>query len=255
MLILLSPAKTLNFKIQSQTESFSQPIFADKSADLVKVIRRYSPSSLQKLMSINAQLADLNVQRYLDWRLPFTPENAKQALLVFNGEVYNGLKAGTLTPEDLEYAQNHLLILSGLYGVLRPLDLMQPYRLEMGTKLKVGRKKDLYDFWGNQITDFINETMKNTGQKYLINLASDEYVSVLNKDKLKAEVITPQFKDFSSGSYKFITVFGKKARGMMARFIIKNRIEEVERLKLFDEDGYFFSHNLSAGNTWVFTRG
>ncbi|MBE0640375.1 MAG: peroxide stress protein YaaA [Bacteroidales bacterium] len=255
MLILLSPAKTLNFNIKPQTQSYTQPVFAEKSAELVIVLKRFSPSILQKLMSINPKLAELNVQRYLDWSLPFTPDNARQALLVFNGEVYNGLKAGTLTPDELDYAQNHLLILSGLYGALRPLDLIQPYRLEMGTKLKIGRKNDLYAFWGDQITGFINETLKNTGQKYVINLASDEYFDVIRTEKLNAEIITPQFKDFSNGSYKFITVFGKKARGMMARFIIQKKVEEVEQLKLFDEEGYYFNENLSKGNTWVFTRG
>jgi cytoplasmic iron level regulating protein YaaA (DUF328/UPF0246 family) len=255
MLILLSPAKTLNFNIQPQTKNYAAPLFPEKAKELVQLLRKFSPPQLQKLMSINPKLADLNVQRYLDWELPFTPDNSKQALLVFNGEVYNGLKAETLTAGDLDYAQNHLLILSGLYGALRPLDLMQPYRLEMGTKLKNKKGNDLYAFWGDQITDLVNNRMKENGQKYLINLASDEYFSVLNKAKLNAEIITPQFKDYSNGSYKFLTVYGKKARGMMARFIIKNRIEEVEKLKLFDAEGYFYNDQLSEGATWVFTRG
>lgn len=255
MLILLSPAKTLNFEIEPQTTNFSEPLFPKQAAELVEILKKYPPPRLQKLMSINPNLADLNAQRYMEWHLPFTPENAKQALLVFKGEVYNGLKADTLNPDDVDYAQNHLLILSGLYGALRPLDLMQPYRLEMGTKLKNKKGKDLYAFWGDKITELVNKQMKDNGQKYLINLASDEYFSVLNKGKLNAEIITPQFKDYSNGSYKFLTVYGKKARGMMARFIIKNRIENVEHLKLFDEEGYFFNEKLPKDNTWLFTRG
>lgn len=255
MLILLSPAKTLNFNIQPQTKNYSAPLFPDKAKELVQLLRKFSPPQLQKLMSINPKLADLNVQRYLDWELPFTPDNAKQSLLVFNGEVYNGLKAPTLSAEDLDYAQERLLVLSGLYGALRPLDLMQPYRLEMGTKLKSKKGNDLYAFWGDQITAYVNQQIKAGGHKFLINLASDEYFSVLSKEKLNADIITPQFRDFSNGSYKFLTVYGKKARGMMARFIIKNRIEEVEQLKLFDENGYYFNEQLSEGSTWVFTRG
>jgi uncharacterized protein len=255
MLILLSPAKTLNFNIEPQTKNYTAPLFPEKADELVKILRKYPPSQLQKMMSINPNLADLNVQRYLDWGLPFTPDNARQALLVFKGEVYNGLKAETFTSGDLAYAQEHLLILSGLYGALRPLDLMQPYRLEMGTKLKNKKGKDLYAFWGDQITELVNKQMQNNGQKYLINLASEEYFSVLNKAKLNAEIITPQFKDFSNGSYKFLTVYGKKARGMMARFIITNQLEEVEKLKLFDAEGYFYNDQLSDGATLVFTRG
>jgi len=255
MVIVISPAKTLNFDIQPQTEIFSQPDFTNESAGLIEVLRKYSPSRLQKLMSINSNLAQLNASRFMDWTLPFSPENAKQAILVFKGEVYNGLKADTLTESDLEYSQNHLRILSGLYGALRPLDLMQPYRLEMGTKLKVKTKKDLYQYWGLKLTEHVNALMESTNQKYLINLASNEYFKSLDPKKLKAEIITPTFKDYKNGTYKFLTVYGKKARGMMARFIIKNRIEEVEKLKLFEEDGYYYNDQLSQGNNWVFTRG
>lgn len=255
MIIVISPAKTINFEITPQTKTFSQPAFTEQSEKLVEVLRKFAPSRLQKLMRINPKLAELNATRFLQWSLPFTAENAKQALLVFNGEVYNGLKAETLSEQDLNYAQEHLRILSGLYGVLRPLDLIQPYRLEMGTKLKVGRKTDLYNFWGYLLTDHINEVFKNTNQKYLINLASGEYFKALDHQKLRVEIITPVFKDFSGGEYKFLTVYGKKARGMMARFILQNRIEEVEKIKLFDEDGYYYNDQLSHGNNWVFTRG
>lgn len=255
MIILLSPAKTLNFEIQPQTDNFSQPDFTSEAETIVNVLRKYSPARLQELMRINPKLAELNASRYLEWHLPFTPENAMQALLVFKGEVYNGLKAESLTEADLLFAQDHLRILSGLYGILRPLDLMQPYRLEMGANLKINRKKDLYHFWGNKLTAHLNELLEGTDQKFIINLASDEYFNAINPRKLNAKIIKPVFKDYSGGSYRFITVYGKKARGMMSRFIIQNRIVEAEKLKLFDEEGYFYNDQLTSGNTWVFTRG
>ncbi|MCF8364276.1 MAG: peroxide stress protein YaaA [Bacteroidales bacterium] len=255
MVVLISPAKTLNYNIQPQTSIFSLPDFLHESGQIVDVLKKYSPSRLQKLMSINPDLATLNATRFMDWMLPFTPDNAKQAIMVFNGEVYNGLKANTLTEADLLFAQDRLRILSGLYGALRPLDLMQPYRLEMGTSLKVKRKKNLYDFWGNKITGHINTLLESTGAKYLINLASNEYFDAINRKKIKAEIITPVFKDYKNGGYKFLTVYGKKARGMMVRFIIKNRVEDAEQLKLFDDEGYFYNDKLSEGNNWVFTRG
>jgi uncharacterized protein len=255
MLIVISPAKTLNYTIQSPTQHYTLPAFRQEAAELVDVLRKYSPEKLQKLMHINSKLAGLNATRFMEWHLPFTTENAQRALLVFNGEVYNGLLASTLPEADLIYAQDHLRILSGLYGALRPLDLMQPYRLEMGTKLKVKRKTDLYKFWGTKITEHLREVMESTGQQYLINLASNEYFKSIDTSKLPASVITPVFKDFSGGTYKFLTVYGKKARGMMARYIIQNRIENAEQLKLFDAEGYFFNEQLSKGNEWVFTRG
>ncbi len=255
MLIVLSPAKTLDFDIQPQTEVFTQPRFLDQAAELVENLKQYTPPQLQKIMKINAKLADLNVQRFADWRLPFNTENAKPAVLVFKGEVYNGLKADSFSTDDLLYSQDHLRILSGLYGVLRPLDLMQPYRLEMGIKLKTKKGIDLYKYWGDQITDDINLTLKETGQKYLINLASEEYFSAINKEKLDAEVVTPVFKDFKNGTYKFMTVFGKKARGMMARYLIANRITDVAQIKMFEEEGYYYNDLMSEGNTFVFTRG
>jgi len=255
MVIIIAPAKTLNFDIQAQTKKFSLPDFAIESAQLVEILRKYSPSGLQKLMKINPDLAALNATRYLKWGLPFSPENAKQALLVFNGEVFNGLKALSLSEADLLFAQDRLRILSGLYGALRPLDLIQAYRLEMGTRLKVNRKNNLYQFWGSKITGHINDLLQSTNQKHLINLASNEYFKVLDKAKIDAEIITPVFKDFKNGEYKFITVYGKKARGLLARFIIENRIADVEKIKLFDVEGYYYNHHLTKGNNWVFTRG
>ncbi|MFP4471928.1 MAG: YaaA family protein, partial [Bacteroidales bacterium] len=178
-----------------------------------------------------------------------------QALLVFKGEVFNGLKADSLTEDDLLYAQDHLRILSGFYGVLRPLDLMQPYRLEIGTNLKNKRGKNLYEFWGDKITKAIGEALDASGSRVLINLASNEYFKSIDTKKLDAEIITPAFKDSKDGTYKFITLYGKNARGMMTRFILKNRPEDAESLKLFDEDGYFYNEQLSKENKWVFTRG
>jgi uncharacterized protein len=255
MLIVLSPSKTLDFDIEPQTDSFSQPQLLDQAAELAKLLKEYTPLQLRKLMKINAKLANLNVQHYQDWHTPFHPDNAKQAALVFKGEVYSGLSADRFSKDDLDYAQDHLRILSGLYGILRPLDLMQPYRLEMGIKLKTKKGIDLYTYWGDQITEAINSTLEATGQNYLINLASVEYFKALNKEKLKAEIVTPIFMDYKNGAYKFMTVYGKKARGMMARFILRKRLKDVEQIKLFEEDGYYFNEQMSEGTTWVFTRG
>ncbi len=255
MLILISPAKTLDFDIPEKAINPSQPEFLAEAQLLVDKLKKYNPKKLQELMHINPKLADLNAKRYMDWYLPFTEENARQALQVFKGEVFTGLKAEDLNPDELNFSQDHLRILSGLYGVLRPLDLIQAYRLEMGTKLKTRKGKDLYQFWGKKITNSINTALKNSSQNIIINLASNEYFNSIDKKKLDAEVYTPTFKDYKNGTYKFLTVYGKRARGMMARFIIKNKITEVEKLKLFDDDGYYYHDNMSEGRSWVFTRG
>ena len=255
MLIILSPSKTLDFSLQPKTQHYTIPQFLKEADQLVKVLKKFSHKDLQELMSINYKLADLNVKRFFDWRLPFDPDTAKHAVLAFKGEVYNGLKADEFDENDLLEAQNHLLILSGLFGVLRPLDLILPYRLEMGTKLTNAKGADLYNFWGNKITKSVNLSIGQNNHKFLINLASAEYFRVLDAARIKCKIITPTFKDFSNGEYRFLTVYGKKARGTMARFIIKNRINDIESLKLFDEDGYNFNHTLSKGNDWVFTRG
>ena len=255
MLILLSPAKTLDFNISPQTRNFTQPEFLDEASTLVNILRKYTPKQLQELMSINPGLADLNTKRFFDWHLPFTPENAKQALLVFKGEVYTGLEAQNFSQDDLEFAQDHLRILSGLFGVLRPLDLIQPYRLEMGTRLKTRKGADLYEFWGGKITKSIKKAMAESGGNLLVNLASNEYFKSLDAKKLGAKIITPVFKDFHNGQYRFLTIYGKRARGMMTRFIIQNQISNPEDIKSFDEDGYIFNPGLSKGNEWVFTRG
>ena len=255
MLILISPAKTLDFDIPNLQNPSTQPEFLDEAQYLVDGLKKLSPSRLQDLMKINPKLADLNAKRFMDWHQPFTTDNAKPALLVFKGEVFTGLKADGFCADDLDFAQTHLRILSGLYGILRPLDLIQPYRLEMGTKLKTTKGKALYQFWGNKITESINRALKETGQNLIVNLASNEYFNSIDKAKLDADIITPTFKDYSNGQYKFLTVYGKRARGMMARFIIRNRITEADNLKLFDEDGYYYNDKMSRDKNLVFTRG
>jgi uncharacterized protein len=207
-----------------------------------------------KLMDINPKLAELNASRFNRWSLPFTQENAKAAILMFNGEVYNGLKANTLSLKELKYAQDHLRILSGIYGILRPLDIIQAYRLEMGTGLKVGRKKNLYAFWGDKITENINRELAGHKEKVLLNLASIEYFGALNLKKINARILSCTFKEERNGKFQFVTIFGKKARGLMTRFIIQNRIEKAGDLKHFEEEGYFFNDRLSKENEWVFTR-
>ena len=255
MLILLSPAKTLDFDVPNLQVPSTQPEFLDEAQYLVDGLKKLSPPRLQDLMKINPKLADLNAKRYMDWHQPFTVDNAKPALLVFKGEVFTGLKANGFYTDDLAFAQRHLRILSGLYGALRPLDLIQPYRLEMGTKLKTGKDKGLYQFWGNKITESIGRALKETGQNLIVNLASNEYFNSIDKTKLDADIITPTFKDYSNGQYKFLTVYGKRARGMMARFIIRNRIVDADSLKLFDEDGYYYNDKMSNDKNLVFTRG
>lgn len=254
MLIVISPAKSLDFETTPVTSKYTVPEFLEDSEKLVGRLKKMSPRQLSKLMSISKDLGELNFHRYQNWNLPFTIENAKQAILAFNGDVYQGLQASTLTNETLELAQSRLRILSGLYGVLKPLDLIQPYRLEMGTKLNYYRSKDLYAFWNPTITKKINEAVKESGSSVLINLASNEYFKSIDKKKLHAEIITPEFKDLKNGSYKMISFFAKKARGMMTRFILENNITEVENLQAFDSEGYVFNPNLSKPCTPVFTR-
>lgn len=254
MLIVISPAKSLDFETPPVTSKYTMPEFLDESEKLVGRLKKMSPKQLSKLMSISKDLGELNFQRYQNWNLPFTPENAKQAVLAFNGDVYQGLQASLLSEEELELAQQKLRILSGLYGVLKPLDLMQPYRLEMGTKLKYYRSKDLYAFWNPIITKKINETVEASGSKVLINLASNEYFKSIDKKKLKAEIVTPEFKEQKNGGYQMISFFAKKARGLMTRFILENNITEVENLQAFDAEGYVFNPRLSKPNNPVFTR-
>jgi cytoplasmic iron level regulating protein YaaA (DUF328/UPF0246 family) len=254
MLTVLSPAKTLDFETQSGTTTHSIPDFLDNTSELISVLRQQSPGQLKKLMKISDLLANLNAQRYQDWTLPLTMDNARQAILAFKGDVYLGLQADTFSQRDLNFAQKHLRILSGLYGVLKPLDLIQPYRLEMSTKLETSAGKNLYQFWGDSLTRKIEADLKGQRSKVLINLASNEYFKSLQTGKPGFKVINPVFKDYNNGSYKVLGFFAKKARGLMANYIIKNRVNQAEDLKSFNSDGYRFNKTLSNENNWVYTR-
>ncbi|NOU59793.1 peroxide stress protein YaaA [Marinifilum caeruleilacunae] len=254
MLIVISPAKSLDFESSVPTKLHSDAGFTKDAEQLIKILRKLKVDEIQELMSVSPKLAQLNFERFHQWSLPFTSENAKQALLAFKGDVYTGIDADSLTDKDFEYAQSKLRILSGLYGVLKPMDLIQAYRLEMGKKLGNRRGKDLYEFWGDRITKSINQDLKEYGHKNLINLASNEYFKSINSKKINADIVTPAFKDLKNGQYKMISFFAKKARGLMTRFIIQNEITNPEDLKAFDLDGYIFNPNLSKENAPVFTR-
>jgi cytoplasmic iron level regulating protein YaaA (DUF328/UPF0246 family) len=240
MLIVVSPAKTLDYESPLATEKFTQPDLVSYSKELIEVCRKLTPADVSSLMKVSDKIADLNVGRFQEWSETFTTDNARQAILAFKGDVYTGLEAETLSDADFDYAQDHLRMLSGLYGLLKPLDLMQPYRLEMGTKLANDKGTNLYQFWGNVITDKLNEAIAAQGDNVLINLASNEYFKAVKPKNLDAQVITPIFKDCKNGQYKVISFYAKKARGMMARYIIENRIESVADLTKFDVAGYYF---------------
>lgn len=254
MLAVISPAKTLDFETPPLTDAFTTPDFLDHSQMLIAKLRRISGRKLCSLMSISQDLAALNCQRYQDWNPPFTPANAKPALMAFKGDVYTGFDLDTFADEDFFRAQAHLRILSGLYGLLRPLDLIQPYRLEMGTKLATRRGKDLYKFWAGIVTAALNEAIAASGSAVLINLASNEYYGAVERKRLKARVVSPVFKDRKNGEYKIISFFAKKARGAMSDFFIRNRISEPEGLKEFAGLGYAFQPDQSTNDSFVFTR-
>lgn len=253
MLVVISPAKKLSVE-GKKPDWFTAPQFIEHSEKLIKELRKYSPKKLQQLMSISDDLAQLNVERYQQWTTNHDAENTKQALFTFTGEVYAGLNATSFKKNELEYAQQHLRILSGLYGVLKPMDAIHAYRLEMGTKLKIGKKSNLYEFWGDTIVKEINNTLKANNDKVLVNLASNEYFKAVNKKKLATPVITPVFKDFTNGQYKTVMVYAKKARGAMAAFIMKNKIKTIEELTAFDTDGYLFNEEASSPKELVFLR-
>jgi hypothetical protein len=253
MLTVISPAKTLDFDTPPTTQTYSQPRFLPQSEKLINTLRKMSAADIASLMKLSDKLAGLNVARYQSWQTPFDLDNAKQAVLAFQGDVYTGLNAETLDEEQLAFAQNHLRILSGLYGVLKPLDLIQPYRLEMGTKLENAKGKDLYTFWGSEIRQSLQaeEAMQD---EVLINLASNEYFKAVEAKKLSARIITPVFKDWKNGQYKMISFYAKKARGMMSRYIIEHQIQDPDRIKKFDTDGYRFNADMSKKDEWVFIR-
>jgi len=254
MLAVISPAKTLDFETPPLTNIHTEPEFLEDSQQLIARLRRLSAREIGSLMSISPALVKLNQERYRDWNPPFTPENAKPALMAFKGDVYTGFDLETFKQADFQRAQKRLRILSGLYGVLRPLDLIQPYRLEMGTRLSTRRAKDLYGFWKPTVTKALNEALGESGDDTLVNLASNEYFNAVNKKELNARIVTPVFKDEKNGVYKVISFFAKKARGAMSDFLIRNRVSKPEDLKDFDGLGYRFDPDLSQADTWVFTR-
>ena len=255
MIIIISPSKTLDFEKPITNQSHTLPEFVKEASILIKPLRKLSVDQLINLMGISPKLAQLNQERFYLWRPEFTPESSRQALYAFRGDVYTGLDADSLSPSDIDAAQKQLRILSGLYGLLRPLDLIRPYRLEMGIQLSVGRNQNLYEFWQKKITAKVREDLDKSGSNLLINLASVEYSKAIDPKKLKAEVIAPEFREAKDGTYKIISFFAKKARGMMTRFILQNGIESEDQLQAFDSDGYCFNRRLSEKGRPVFTRG
>lgn len=256
MIIVLSPAKSLDYETPPHVKKHTIPDFADEAAELIGELRRLSPQQIASLMDISDALAHLNFQRYADWSPRFSTENAKQAVLAFNGDVYEGFDAKSLSAADLDYAQNHVRVLSGLYGLLRPLDLLQPYRLEMKTRFANGRGKDLYAFWGERITHALNAQLhKNKGAaRVLVNCASEEYFKSVKPKLLDAPVITPVFEDWKGGRYKIISFHAKRARGLMARYAVENRVDAPEALKDFAAESYAFDAEASNDSTYVFRR-
>lgn len=255
MLFLLSPAKKLDYESAVRTTLTSQPLFVEQASELIDVLKDFTQDEVAELMKLSDNLAELNTQRFQDWAPEFTLENARQAALAFNGDVYEGLEAPTLSDEQLQWAQKHLLILSGLYGVLRPLDLMRPYRLEMGTRLKTSKGTNLYQYWGSQIAEYLNQQLqKNHDDTSIINLASVEYFKSVDLKVLKAPVVECVFQDERKGKWRVISFYAKKARGQMARFAIENRITTVEGLKEFAVDGYHYDESASDEQRLVFRR-
>ncbi|MDQ7011394.1 MAG: peroxide stress protein YaaA [Mariprofundaceae bacterium] len=255
MLIVISPAKKLDFTGPLRAPACTQPAFLAQSQILIDVLRQKDSDEIATLMHLSAKLAGLNTERFQQWHTPFSPDNARPAIFAFKGDVYQGLDAGTLKDDDIDFAQKHLRILSGLYGLLRPLDLIQPYRLEMGTQLAVGEASNLYRFWGTVITHGVNDALQEQGDDILINLASGEYFKAIRPGQLHGRIITPVFRERKGDAYKVIGIHAKRARGMMSRFIIKHRLTEPGAVRDFSADGYAFNAALSDNDTWVFTRG
>ena len=254
MLILISPAKTLDFETPATTRTATQPAFLEQSEALVNELQALTPRKISKLMGISEKLGNLNYERYVDWQLPFTKDNAKQAVLAFKGDVYTGLEADTFSAAEYRFAQTHLRILSGLYGVLRPLDLIQPYRLEMGTRFANPRGKNLYEFWGHNITDNLNSQLKSLKSETVLNLASNEYFKSVQQKDLSADVVSPAFKDLKNGKYKIISFYAKKARGQMAAWVIRRGITDAKQLKKYKVDGYSYCADMSTPDTPTFIR-
>lgn len=254
MISVISPAKTLDFESRASTNEYTQPDFVDESGKIMARLKKTSKKKIGAMMDISKNLVELNYERYQEWEPEFDTGTSKQALLAFKGDVYIGLEAESLNPEDLTFAQNHLRILSGLHGLLKPLDLIRPYRLEMGTDLKVGRRNNLYEFWKDKLYKKLNEAIENSGSLELLNIASNEYFNAVESKKIKAKIVKADFKDFKNGEYKVLSFFAKKTRGQMARYIIVNKINTIEDIKNFDRDGYYYSEKDSSENKIVFLR-
>jgi len=254
MITIISPAKKLEQSSQSITNQYTTPELIKDAEELIDELRQLSPQDIEELMGVSRDIAEMNYERFMRWTRNISKENAQRAIFMFNGHVYKRLNSKSLNEDDLEFAQKHLNILSGLYGILRPLDLIQPYRLEMGTPLKTERGNNLYEFWNNKINKNINAALQDQENPTLINLASREYFKAIKPNSVKGNIITPIFKEKKNNEYKTIAVYAKKARGAMTRFIIKEKINNPEALKTFEEEGYIFNEELSYKNEWVFTR-
>lgn len=253
MFMLISPAKALDEKPLERPVQITQAPFLDQAQDLINQLQPLTPQGVGQLMHLSEALSELNFERFQAWQLPMN-DNAKPALFLFKGDVYQGIEVETLSDDGLNYLQNHLGILSGLYGALKPLDAMLPYRLEMGTAFENTQGKNLYQFWGNQVTEWVNQALAKSGDAVLVNLASNEYFKVIQAKAIQAQIITPIFKDWKNGQYKIISFYAKKARGLMARYAADHQVKDVEQLKQFDYEGYGFDANLSTEKDWVFTR-
>jgi len=254
MLFLISPAKALDYETPAVTATHTQPLFVPQASELIDVLREKSPQQIAELMDLSDQLSGLNVARYQAWRPKFSPKTAKQAVLAFDGDVYGGLDAKTLSEDELAWTQQHLCILSGLYGVLRPLDLMRPYRLEMGTRLQTHKGRNLYQFWGTQIADYLNQRAAADATPVVVNLASEEYFKSVDRKALKPRVVTCVFEEFKAGKYKVISFMAKRARGLMVRHAVRERAVSVEQLKRFDAEGYRYMADVSEPDRLVFRR-
>ncbi|MAD06503.1 MAG: peroxide stress protein YaaA [Gammaproteobacteria bacterium] len=254
MLAILSPAKTLDYETPLTISKSTQPDFNNESKELISTLRKFAPAEISSLMKISDNLAELNHRRYAEWQSAANTGNARPAIFAFKGDVYQGLDAQTLAARDVNFAQKHLRVLSGLHGLLRPLDLIQPYRLEMGTRLTTRRGSNLYQFWGDKITDSINEALAQQTSKVLVNLASNEYYQVIQPERIEGRILTINFKELRDGKYRFVSFSAKKARGLMARYMIDNRIIRPNQLRQFDVDNYTFNEALSSDDEWIFTR-
>ena len=254
MILVISPSKTMDFPAQHYP-NHTLPEMVEQSRRLIEGLKKLTPSQVGELMGISEKLAQLNWQRYQDFSLPFSPDNARQAIFAFKGDVYSGVAADTLNAKDIAFAQDHVRILSGLYGVLKPLDLIQPYRLEMGTKLRAGRAQNLYEFWDTLVTEAINRDLQHEKQPVLVNLASDEYFRVIRPETLNGPVLKISFKEKRKGKYKVIGIHAKRARGLMVNYVVSNHLEKIEDLQDFTSEGYVFNGALSSAAELVFCRG